>query len=79
VSAPDLPRFKVSSVTGYSLGAGSGGRSTAWYVLDTWFLHAVVASYLVGDASPARRRERAEQRCAELEAWHTEALANAVA
>jgi hypothetical protein len=81
VSAPDLPRFKVASVTGYS----ARNVATGWYVLDTWHVHRVVSSYPVpsgraGDKGSGftarRRRELAEERCAELEAWHAEAMAN---
>jgi len=80
VSAPGLPRFKVSSVTGYALNAGGKRMATAYFVLDTWDLHRIVSSWLPHDGKTAgtanmisngdRRRERAEQRCAELEAWH---------
>lgn len=86
MSAPDLPRFKVASVTGYTPSTGRTGSrvSTAWYVLDTWLLHAVVSSYPVGGGArhgnnlPAEQRHAlAERRCAELEAWHEQAMRDA--
>jgi hypothetical protein len=79
LSAPDLPRFKVSSVTSYH----ERGRrvATGYFVLGSWDVHRVVASFPVpggtaGDTFTHRRRELAETRCAELEAWHAKAMAD---
>jgi hypothetical protein len=43
VSAPDLPRFKVASVTGW--GAGGTALTTSYSVLDTWNCHQIVSAF----------------------------------
>jgi hypothetical protein len=63
VSAPDLPRFKVAS--------------TGTAVLDTWNTHREVAVFEGSfGAALAVARRRTVARCAELEAWHEQAMAN---
>jgi len=60
VSAPDLPRFVLSS--------------DCYAVLDTWDVHRIVvdsASTLRG-APLAKRKAYLVKRAAELEAWHAE-------
>jgi hypothetical protein len=84
VSAPDLPRFKVASVTGFAMSSGARSESTGYYVLDTWDNCEVVSSYPIRQAkyskgrgkppTMAQREERAYARCAELERWHTEEM-----
>jgi hypothetical protein len=85
VSAPDLPRFKVASVTGFAMSSGARSESTGYYVLDTWDNCAVVSSYPIRQAKHSKGRGRAptqpqrEQmayaRCAELERWHAKEMA----
>jgi hypothetical protein len=61
VSAPDLPRFVVAS----------GGMD----VLDTWHAHRIVHSFAAYRGEAQRlARIAAVKRCAELEAWHAEAM-----
>ena len=88
MSAPDLPRFKVSSVTGYGSSSGARKPSIAYYVLDTWDNHRVVATFPIWSLENSRgagrngripsvveRGRRAYARCVELEEWHRREMA----
>jgi hypothetical protein len=85
MSAPDLPRFKVTSVTGYASSSGARTPFTGYWVLDMWFNHEVVSSYPIREAKKGKglgkpltqkqREEAAHARCAALERWHAEEMA----
>jgi hypothetical protein len=85
VSAPDLPRFKIASVTGFAMSSGARSESTGYYVLDTWFNHEVVSSYSIRQAKDGKgrgrpptqlqRKQLARARCKALERWHLKEMA----